>query len=145
MSLDGLLGSISNPQSLNRYAYVLGNPVTNIDPNGRSAYKVRRWFGAQKYAIGQAFKRVPAAHDRVSKATSQTIMVELPKHMKNTTLKFADEAKKQNAYVAGHYRDGEITRLRAASTMMLTPFVAGSKAIDPLTHSEIVVDNGILN
>ena len=37
VSLDGLHGDVLNPQSLNRYAYVLGNPVSNIDPSGLSS------------------------------------------------------------------------------------------------------------
>lgn len=34
MSLDALAGAVNNPQSLNRYAYVLGNPVMGADPSG---------------------------------------------------------------------------------------------------------------
>jgi RHS repeat-associated protein len=34
LSPDPLAGSILNPQSLNRYAYVLNNPVNLIDPVG---------------------------------------------------------------------------------------------------------------
>lgn len=34
MSLDQLAGSADKPQSLNRYAYVLGNPVMGVDPSG---------------------------------------------------------------------------------------------------------------
>ncbi len=34
MSPDPLSGSIGNPQSLNRYAYVMNNPVNMIDPSG---------------------------------------------------------------------------------------------------------------
>jgi RHS repeat-associated protein len=34
VSLDGLHGDVLSPQSLNRYAYVLGNPVMGIDPSG---------------------------------------------------------------------------------------------------------------
>ena len=36
MSLDQLAGSADKPQSLNRYAYVLGNPVMGVDPSGFS-------------------------------------------------------------------------------------------------------------
>ena len=34
MSMDPLSGSIGNPQSLNRYAYVMNDPVNMIDPSG---------------------------------------------------------------------------------------------------------------
>ena len=35
MGVDPVLGRISNPQTLNRYAHVLANPVRNIDIDGR--------------------------------------------------------------------------------------------------------------
>lgn len=34
MSPDPLGGSLLNPQSLNKYAYVLNNPLVNTDPTG---------------------------------------------------------------------------------------------------------------
>ena len=34
LSPDPLAGDVSNPQSLNRYAYVLNNPTSLIDPLG---------------------------------------------------------------------------------------------------------------
>ena len=34
MRPDPLAGDVTNPQSLNRYAYALNNPVSNIDPSG---------------------------------------------------------------------------------------------------------------
>ncbi|HXH47836.1 MAG TPA: RHS repeat-associated core domain-containing protein [Terriglobia bacterium] len=34
MTPDPLAGDVTNPQSLNRYAYVLNNPVSNTDPQG---------------------------------------------------------------------------------------------------------------
>ena len=37
MSLDQLAGSADRPQSLNRYAYALGNPVMGVDPSGLEA------------------------------------------------------------------------------------------------------------
>ncbi len=36
MTPDKLAGDVTNPQSLNRYAYALNNPVSNIDPLGLS-------------------------------------------------------------------------------------------------------------
>ncbi|WP_435275914.1 RHS repeat-associated core domain-containing protein [Psychrobium sp. nBUS_13] len=35
ISLDAMVGSMQTPQTLNRYAYVLGNPVMGIDPSGK--------------------------------------------------------------------------------------------------------------
>ena len=35
LSLDALAGSVGEPQTLNRYAYSGGNPVTRIDPTGK--------------------------------------------------------------------------------------------------------------
>src|SRR5437016_4677243 len=34
MSVDRLAGSVGNPQSLNRYAYVLNDPTNMVDPLG---------------------------------------------------------------------------------------------------------------
>jgi len=40
ISLDALHGDILNPQALNRYAYVLGNPVMGVDPSGKKAKQI---------------------------------------------------------------------------------------------------------
>ena len=38
LSVDSFRGSPTMPQSLNRYAYAMGNPVNRIDPDGRWAF-----------------------------------------------------------------------------------------------------------
>jgi RHS repeat-associated protein len=44
MSVDPVAGSLSNPQSLNRYTYVLNNPLKFIDPTGM----VVEWADSEK-------------------------------------------------------------------------------------------------
>jgi RHS repeat-associated protein len=40
---------VGDPRALNRYAYVSGNPLANVDPDGRSLAalwkRIKRWFG----------------------------------------------------------------------------------------------------
>ncbi|MEF8704045.1 MAG: RHS repeat-associated core domain-containing protein [Candidatus Accumulibacter sp. UW26] len=43
MSLDALPGNVKEPQGLNRYAYVRGNPVLKVDPLGMSPVPVFSW------------------------------------------------------------------------------------------------------
>jgi RHS repeat-associated protein len=38
LSPDPNAGDMTNPQSLNRYAYVMNNPASNIDPTGQACY-----------------------------------------------------------------------------------------------------------
>ena len=49
-SPDPVLGSVENPQSWNRYAYTLNNPLNFVDPDGRVA------FGVAKTLIKLAIK-----------------------------------------------------------------------------------------
>jgi RHS repeat-associated protein len=42
---DALFGSPMQPQTLNRYAYALGNPVQNVDPLGLSSWSVGKIVG----------------------------------------------------------------------------------------------------
>jgi len=39
-SPDPIPGSLANPQSLNRYAYTLGDPVNLVDPSGLDSYPI---------------------------------------------------------------------------------------------------------
>lgn len=70
MSADTVMGSISSPQTLNRYAYVLNNPLALVDPTGhiseskydgtddklRELQEERRWEERrQKYAEEQIY------------------------------------------------------------------------------------------
>jgi RHS repeat-associated protein len=41
LSVDSLRGNPARPQSLNRYAYAIGNPVGRFDPDGRSAASLK--------------------------------------------------------------------------------------------------------
>jgi RHS repeat-associated protein len=45
LSPDPLGGDITNPQSLNRYGYVMNNPLSNIDPTGQACYGIMRALG----------------------------------------------------------------------------------------------------
>jgi len=49
MSLDALAGSTDKPQSLNRYAYVQGNPVMGVDPSGLSREAILKHRQEEKF------------------------------------------------------------------------------------------------
>jgi RHS repeat-associated protein len=47
---DSLSGSLSNPQSLNRYVYAGDNPVNTVDPSGQNVcFVVSGWLGLGSY------------------------------------------------------------------------------------------------
>jgi RHS repeat-associated protein len=52
LSVDPVRGRLTNPQSLNRYAYVLNDPVNYVDPDGRYA---RGFHGKQWTVEGWSF------------------------------------------------------------------------------------------
>jgi RHS repeat-associated protein len=41
LSLDALLGNVGEPQTLNRYGYVLGDPIGGVDPSGNITLDTR--------------------------------------------------------------------------------------------------------
>lgn len=48
LSMDQLPGEIGNPQALDRFAYALGNPMTNVDPSGLAP----SILDASRFAVG---------------------------------------------------------------------------------------------
>ena len=55
LSVDPVMGRVADPQSWNRYAYALGNPVTMLDPDGRTVWTFDGLYRSQwlSYADGQ--------------------------------------------------------------------------------------------
>ncbi|MEI6795842.1 MAG: RHS repeat-associated core domain-containing protein [Methanomassiliicoccales archaeon] len=45
-SLDPELGNVLSPQTMNRYSYSINNPLTHVDPNGRSPLLIPALVGA---------------------------------------------------------------------------------------------------
>ena len=46
MNRDTVRGSVTDTKSLNRFAYVEGNPLTYVDPNGQAATWLKNnWVG----------------------------------------------------------------------------------------------------
>ena len=55
VSADSVIGSLGNPQSLNKYAYGLNNPYRYVDPDGRNAVVSRLLqFIARSSAVSEA-------------------------------------------------------------------------------------------
>jgi RHS repeat-associated protein len=63
MSLDRLAGEVGSPQSLNRYAYVVGNPVMGVDASGLVTMSTaeRRESIRNKKRMAEQIKRVKDA------------------------------------------------------------------------------------
>lgn len=55
---DPVLGDLRNPQSLNRYAYVAGNPASMVDPSGFFLGRIGKFFKRLISGIGSLFRRV---------------------------------------------------------------------------------------
>ncbi len=55
---DPMLGNLRNPQSLNRYAYVVNNPGSLIDPSGFLFGRIGKFFHRLFRGIGSLFRRV---------------------------------------------------------------------------------------
>jgi len=64
MSLDQLSGSADKPQSLNRYAYALGNPVMGVDPSGLAVFSEARKRIERRKSIIKRRKSIAASNRR---------------------------------------------------------------------------------
>jgi RHS repeat-associated protein len=79
-SADPLSGNPHRPQSWNRYAYVLNNPLKLIDPTGMSAVRSTddssvdvRGHGVGALSLGQSWTRDEALMDSVAETTNESI------------------------------------------------------------------------
>ena len=77
ITADPLIPGPSNPQALNRYAYVLNNPTNRIDPTGhwslKSAVK-KAWSGVKK-AVKTAYKATKSAVSKTWSAVKSAASV----------------------------------------------------------------------
>ncbi len=55
---DPMLGNLTNPQSLNRYAYVANNPTSLVDPSGYLFGRIGKFVKRLFSRIGSVFRRV---------------------------------------------------------------------------------------
>ncbi len=61
---DPVLGNLLNPQSLNRYAYVAGNPTSLVDPSGFFLGRIGKFFKRLVSGIGSLVRRVVENYGR---------------------------------------------------------------------------------
>ncbi|MBL8201374.1 MAG: VCBS repeat-containing protein [Chromatiales bacterium] len=61
---DPVLGNLLNPQSLNRYAYVAGNPTSLVDPSGFLFGRIGKFFKRLISGIGSLVRRVVENYGR---------------------------------------------------------------------------------
>ena len=61
---DPVLGNLLNPQSLNRYAYVAGNPTSLVDPSGFFLGRIGKFFKRLISGIGSLVRRVVENYGR---------------------------------------------------------------------------------
>ncbi|MEQ1802440.1 MAG: FG-GAP-like repeat-containing protein [Gammaproteobacteria bacterium] len=61
---DPLLGNLVDPQSLNRYAYVAGNPASMVDPSGFLLGRIGKFFKRLVSGIGSLVRRVVENYGR---------------------------------------------------------------------------------
>lgn len=61
---DPVLGNLLNPQSLNRYAYVAGNPASLVDPSGFFLGRIGKFFKRLVSGIGRLVRRVVENYGR---------------------------------------------------------------------------------
>jgi len=85
ISLDVLMGDMDNPQSLNRYAYVLGNPILGIDPSGQ--YTNLKYYREQLELMGEAMLETGKATLAVSKDFANVYVIEPAQDVVNTCKK----------------------------------------------------------
>jgi RHS repeat-associated protein len=66
---DPVLGNLLDPQSLNRYAYVAGNPTSLVDPSGFLFGRIGKFFKRLISGIGSLVRRVVENYGREILAT----------------------------------------------------------------------------
>jgi len=76
VSLDALHGDMMSPQALNRYAYVLGNPIMGIDPSGYEFSLLEYVYYKKSLMFGWLSRKKEEFNVMVEKETGFTAAVE---------------------------------------------------------------------